>query len=160
MKRFWGIFILPLIWMALTGDFSAGNFLLGFVISSLALWISHPGGESVPLIFYLKKIILWTKFLGFFLVELILASLRVAYDVLTPRHHMRPAVLGIPLDLEGDLEITFFANIITLTPGTLSLDVSSDRKTLYIHAMYIDDVQQFKKNLKNRLERRIMELLR
>jgi multicomponent Na+:H+ antiporter subunit E len=160
MKRFWGIFILPLIWMALTGDFSAGNFLLGFVISSLALWISHPGGESVPLIFYLKKIILWTKFLGFFLVELILASLRVAYDVLTPRHHMRPAVLGIPLDLEGDLEITFFANIITLTPGTLSLDVSSDRKTLYIHAMYIDDVQQFKQNLKNRLERRIMELLR
>jgi len=160
MKRFWGIFILPLIWMALTGDFSAGNFLLGFVISSLALWISHPSGESVPLIFYLKKIILWTKFLGFFLVELILASLRVAYDVLTPRHHMRPAVLGIPLDLEGDLEITFFANIITLTPGTLSLDVSSDRKTLYIHAMYIDDVQQFKKNLKNRLERRIMELLR
>lgn len=146
--------------MALTGDFSAGNFLLGFVISSLALWISHPGGESVPLIFYLKKIILWTKFLGFFLVELILASLRVAYDVLTPRHHMRPAVLGIPLDLEGDLEITFFANIITLTPGTLSLDVSSDRKTLYIHAMYIDDVQQFKQNLKNRLERRIMELLR
>jgi multicomponent Na+:H+ antiporter subunit E len=73
---------------------------------------------------------------------------------------MRPAVLGIPLDLEGDLEITFFANIITLTPGTLSLDVSSDRKTLYIHAMYIDDVQQFKQNLKNRLERRIMELLR
>lgn len=145
--------------MALTGDFSAGNFLLGFVISSLALWISHPGGESVPLIFYLKKTVLWTRFLGFFLVELLLASLRVAYDVLTPRHHMRPAVLAIPLDLEGDLEITFFANLITLTPGTLSLDVSSDRKTLYIHAMYVDNVQQFKQNLKNGLERRIMELL-
>lgn len=159
MRRFWGIFFLPLTWMALTGDFSAGNFLLGFVISSLALWLSHPGGESVPLIFYLKKTVLWTRFLGFFLVELLLASLRVAYDVLTPRHHMRPAVLAIPLDLEGDLEITFFANLITLTPGTLSLDVSSDRKTLYIHAMYVDNVQQFKQNLKNGLERRIMELL-
>lgn len=159
MKHFWGIFFLPLIWMALTGSFSVGNFLLGFLIGSLALWIAHPARESVPLIFYLRKAFLWMRFFGFFLTELLLASLRVAYDVLTPRHHMRPAVLAIPLDLESDLGITFFANVITLTPGTLSLDVSDDRKTLYIHAMYVDDVQQFKRNLKTRLERRIMELL-
>jgi multicomponent Na+:H+ antiporter subunit E len=159
MKRFWGIFFLPLTWMALTGNFSVGNFFLGFVIGSLALWIVHPTGEVVPLIFYFRKVFLWLKFIGFFLWELQLASLRVAFDVLTVRHHMRPAVLAIPLDLDTDLGITFFANVITLTPGTLSLDVSNDRKTLYIHAMYVDDVEQFKYNLKNRLERRIMELL-
>jgi multicomponent Na+:H+ antiporter subunit E len=157
--RFWGVIFLPLIWMALTGNFSAVNFLLGFVIGSLALFFSHPAGESVPLFFYLRKTFLWMKFSGFFLLELLAASLRVAYDVLTPRHHMRPAVLAIPLDLQSDLEITFFANLITLTPGTLSLDVSDDRRTLYIHAMYIDDVQKFKDNIKNNLERRIMELL-
>jgi multicomponent Na+:H+ antiporter subunit E len=159
MKRFWGVVILPLIWMALTGNFSAGNFLLGFLIGSLALWFSHPAGESLPLIFYLRKAFLWIQFSGFFLMELLLASLRVAFDVLTLRHHMRPAVLASPLDLQSDLGITFFANVITLTPGTLSLDVSDDRKTLYIHAMYVDDVEQFKRNLKNKLERRIMELL-
>lgn len=94
MKRFWGIFFLPLIWMALTGNFSVGNFFLGFVISSLSLWIVHPTGEIVPLIFYLRKAFLWLKFIGFFLWELQLASLRVAFDVLTVRHHMRPAVLA------------------------------------------------------------------
>jgi multicomponent Na+:H+ antiporter subunit E len=159
MKRFWGIIFLPLIWMALTGNFSVGNFLLGFILGSFALWVVHPVGEAAPLIFYLRKTILWIRFIGFFLWEILLASLRVSFDVLTPTHHMRPAVLAIPLDLESDLGITFFANVITLTPGTLSLDVSNDRKTLYIHAMYVDDVQQFKRNLKNRLERRIMELL-
>jgi multicomponent Na+:H+ antiporter subunit E len=159
MKRFWGVFFLPLIWVALTGNFSAGNFLVGFLIGSLALWFSHPATENVPLFFYLRKIFLWIKFSGFFLTELLLASLRVAYDVLTPRHHMRPAVLAIPLDLQSDLEITFFANLITLTPGTLSLDVSDDRRTLYIHAMYVDDVEKFKANIKTNLERRIRELL-
>jgi multicomponent Na+:H+ antiporter subunit E len=113
----------------------------------------------VPLVFYLRKTFLWMRFIGFFLTELLLASLRVAFDVLTPRHHMRPAVLAIPLDLETDLGITFFANVITLTPGTLSLDISDNRKTLYIHAMYVDDVRQFKHKLKTRLERRIKELL-
>jgi multicomponent Na+:H+ antiporter subunit E len=159
MKRFWGIIFLPLIWMALTGDFSLGNFILGFVLGSVALWVSHPSGEAAPLVFYLRKTILWIRFLGFFAMEILLASLRVSFDVITPRHYMRPAVLAIPLDLETELGITFFANVITLTPGTLSLDVSNDRKTLYIHAMYVDDVQKFKSDLKRKFERRIMELL-
>ncbi|NNJ70240.1 MAG: Na+/H+ antiporter subunit E, partial [Kiritimatiellales bacterium] len=71
-----------------------------------------------------------------------------------------PGVIGIPLDAETDLEITMLANIISLTPGTLSLDVSEDRKTLYIHAMYVINPEDLRNEIKDGLERRLLELLR
>lgn len=96
----------------------------------------------------------------FFLWEIIKSNLRVAYDVLTPGFRMRPGVIGIPLEARTDLEITLLANLITLTPGTLSLDVSSDRRTLYIHAMYADDPEKVRKEIKAGFERRVLALLR
>lgn len=158
MNRFLGVIFLPLVWMALTGDFTGGNFILGLLFSSLALWLTHPVGEGVPLIHYVRKGRRWLAFGGFFLRELVLASLRITWDILTPRHRMRPAILAIPLDVTTDLEITTLANLITLTPGTLSLDVSSDRKTLYIHAVYVHDVEAFKAYVKDSLERRVREV--
>ena len=91
---------------------------------------------------------------------MLIANLRVAYEVLTPRYQMRAAIIAIPLDAESDLEITVLANLITLTPGTLSLDVSPDRKTLYIHAMHVRDVEKFRNDIKVRLERRVMEVFK
>jgi multicomponent Na+:H+ antiporter subunit E len=155
-----GLVFLPLVWVALTGDISVGNFLVGTLVSSLVLWVVHPAGGGRPSGFPLRKGWRWFCFAGFFLGELIRASLRITWDILTPRHRMRPAILAIPLDLRTDLEITILANLITLTPGTLSLDVSSDRKVLFIHAVYVHDVDQFKRDIKHRYERRIKELLR
>jgi multicomponent Na+:H+ antiporter subunit E len=93
---------------------------------------------------------------------LVLANLRVAYDVLTPGYRMRPGVIAIPLDARTDAEITLLANLITLTPGTLSLDVSSDRSVLYIHIMYIDndDLAEVRRRIKTGFERRVLEVLR
>jgi len=98
----------------------------------------------------------------FYLKELCVASLRVAYDVVTPRDHMKPAVIAVPLDATTDLEITLLANFITLTPGTLSIDVSEDRKTLYIHEVYVTegDNDRIIKQIKNGFERRILKITR
>jgi multicomponent Na+:H+ antiporter subunit E len=75
---------------------------------------------------------------------------------------MRPGVVAIPLDARTDAEITLLANLITLTPGTLSLDVSSDRRMLYIHVMYIDndDLEEVRRKIKAGFERRVLEVLR
>lgn len=94
-------------------------------------------------------------FLIYFGWEIFMSNLRVAYDVLTPQHYMHPGILAIPLDAKTDLEITMLANMISLTPGTLSLDVSSDRKVLFVHAMYLEEVEEFKK-----FERRLLKVLR
>lgn len=96
----------------------------------------------------------------FFAWEIVLASLRVAHDVVTPPTYMRPGVIGIRLDAKTDAEITWLANLITLTPGTLSLDVSDDRGVLYIHVAFLDDRDRTERDIKQRLERRLLELMR
>jgi len=149
--------LLALAWVALTGEFSPSNFIVGFLLGYVALWITQRlRGRTV----YFKKFRQVIGFGFYFLWELFKANLRVAYDVLSPRQRIVPGIIAVPLDAKTDAEITIFANLITLTPGTLSLDVSEDKKVLYIHAMYVEDVNEFKRELKDGLERRLLEVLR
>jgi len=104
------------------------------------------------------KVFRLVRFALFYLQELFLANLRVAHDVLTPRHRMKPGIIAIPLDAKSDLEIISLANLITMTPGTLSLDVSTDRRVLYIHAMYIDDLEELRSKIKDGFEKEVMEV--
>ena len=159
INLFLGNIFLSLIWMALTGTFTFANFVVGFAISFSALWLIGSKGE-VTFIAYIPRFFRFVGLLFFFLWELLLANLRVAREVLTPGYQMRSAIVAIPLDAESDLEITVLANLITLTPGTLSLDVSTDRKILYIHAMHVHDVEKFRNDIKDRMERRVMEVFK
>ena len=88
------------------------------------------------------------------------ANIQVAIEVVTPTHHMKPGIVSVPLDAKTDVEITFLANLITLTPGTLSLDVSTDRKVLYVHSMYVHNKQEFIDDIKNGFEKRLLAILR
>ena len=98
---FLGNIFLPLVWMALTGAFTFANFVLGFAISSLALWlISSPA--DVTFIVYIIRFFRFVGFFFFFVWELLLANLRVAHEVLTPGFQMRAAIIAIPLDAESD----------------------------------------------------------
>ncbi len=94
----------------------------------------------------------------FFAWELIRANLRVGALVLRPTTALRPAIVALPLDVQSDLAIQLLAATITLTPGTLSIDVSSDRRTLYVHVVDVgpgDDVAGFVRETKATFERRI-----
>lgn len=106
-----------------------------------------------------KKIILIVDFTFIFLWEILVANLRVAYEVLTPQTKARPGVIAIPLDCKNDLEITVLAIIISLTPGTLVLDVSADKKLLFIHAMFITDKTKLIADIKNTFERPVLRIL-
>jgi len=150
--------LIALLWALLTGKVSVGNLSIGFAIGYFALVVLYPStGKKSS---YFQKTMQFIRFALFFTKELIVSSYRVAIDVVKPLPLMRPGVVGIPLDAETDLEITMLANLISLTPGTLSLDVSADRKTLYIHAMYVIDADELRREIKDGLERRLLELLR
>jgi multicomponent Na+:H+ antiporter subunit E len=149
INLFIGSIFLSLVWMALTGTFTFANLVVGFAVSSLTLWLIGSRGE-VALIVYITRFFRFVGLFFFFLKELLVANLR----------QMRAAIIAIPLDAESDLEITVLANLITLTPGTLSLDVSQDRKILYIHAMHVRDVDKFRHDIKARFERRVMEVFK
>lgn len=107
----------------------------------------------------MKRVFGIIRFFFFYVGEVVLSNLRVAYDAVTPTHLMKPAFLAIPLD-EGmtDFHIYLLSNLITMTPGTLSLDISSDRRVLYLHAMYVKDPEALKMNIINDFQKRILEL--
>jgi multicomponent Na+:H+ antiporter subunit E len=148
---------LALAWVAVTGELTAGNLALGFGIGFVVLFFTAPILGTPA---YARKVIQVLNLALFFVWELILANLRVAYEVLTPGYQLRPGVIAIPLDARTDAEIMLLTTLITLTPGSFSLDVSADRRVLYLHAMYISDPDQVRRQIKDGFERRVLEVLR
>lgn len=149
--------ILALFWAAVSGSFAPRTLVVGFVLGFVIMFFTR---RIIGAPAYGRKVFKVVNLAGFFGKELIKANLRVAFEVLTPGLKIRPGVVAIPLDAQTDAEITLLANLITLTPGTLSLDVSADRRVLYIHAMYISDPEQVRREIKNGFERRVLEVLR
>jgi multicomponent Na+:H+ antiporter subunit E len=157
MKSLAWIVWLAVTWIGLTGSATAGNLLVGLALGYLVLLFTPETMGVGPPLARLRRAV---GLAGFFVWELVLASLRVAYDVMTPTYHMRPAVVGVPLGARTDAEITMLASLVSLTPGTLSLDVSDDRRTLFIHAMYVHDRDRLVRSIKDGFERRVLEVLR
>lgn len=151
--------MLSFIWVGLTGSFLVVNFLFGFVLSYLILLLMSRNDTTTSRQYFdrIPKII---SFMFYFGYELVKANLQVAYDVITPRFFMKPAIVRFPLTAETDFEINLLANIISLTPGTLILDVSNDKKVLYIHVMYMTDRESFIQYLQNGFEKKLLAILR
>ena len=105
------------------------------------------------------RILYWFHYLFiFFPIELIKASFQVALIVLFPKNAIRPGIVAVPLELKTDWGIALLANTITLTPGTLSLDVSKDKKTLYIHCIALGNTKDFVRAVKNDFEKKVLRL--
>jgi multicomponent Na+:H+ antiporter subunit E len=149
--------LLALLWAAVVGSVDPAHLLTGFVVGYGVLWLARPVLGPTR---YFGKLVEALRFVTFFVYELVLSNLRVAWDVLTPKAYRRPGVVAVPLDAESDVEITLLANLVTLTPGSLSLDIAPDRSCLYVHAMFVDDVEQLRRDVKEGFERRVLELLR
>lgn len=147
--------ILALVWGAITASFAPGNLVFGFVLGFVSLWlVRHRFDEK-----NFNRPSQIVRLAALFLSELFMSAVKVARDTLSPRMDFRPAIVAVPLDVEQDVEIMLLANLISLTPGTLSVDVSTDRSTLYIHAMNVDDPAALRRDIKEGFERRIMEAL-
>ena len=107
----------------------------------------------------LSRLVKAFGFAFFYLREVIACNLRVAFDVVTPTHYMRPAFLVIPIEYDlSDLQLMLLANLITMAPGTLSLDVTDDRKKLLLHAMYVEDEEAVRAEIVENYQKRIKEV--
>jgi multicomponent Na+:H+ antiporter subunit E len=149
--------LLAIAWVALTGEFTAGNFLIGFLIVYALLALTRPSDSARN---YTARVHRIVSFSLFFLKELVMSSLFVTVQVLSPTFKMRPAVVAVPLDVHSEAGITLLGNLITLTPGTLTLEVAEDRTQIFVHAIHVDDVETFRRDIKQGFERRIIEVMR
>ncbi len=148
--------LLAVMWAALWGSFTLFQLTAGFLLGFAILWLLQP--LFGPPNGYFLRAYRAVRLILYFLYDLTVSSIRVAYDVLTPTDYSNPKILEMPLDVKSDIEILLVTNLISLTPGTLSLDVTPDRKTLIVHAMFADDPDEVIAGLKNGMERMVKEV--
>lgn len=132
------------------------RFVVGFALGYASLWavFAAIGAPTV----YFRRAPLVLRLAVYFVYELVVSSLQVAWDVITPQDLSSPAIVEMPLDVRSEVEILLVANLISLTPGTLSLDVSADRSSLFVHAMFAEDPEAIVAQLKGGMERMVREI--
>jgi multicomponent Na+:H+ antiporter subunit E len=148
---------LALVWALLQGGLQEQHLVVGFILGYIIIGL---GQQALGSRGYAMKGFHLIYFVLFVAWEIITASLVLAWLLLQPRLKLSPAVVAIDLDVKSDTEIVLLANLITLSPGTLSLDISTDRRTLYVHTVTLDDPDRFRLKIKNGLERQVLEVMR
>ncbi len=101
------------------------------------------------------KLIWALELLLFFIKELIAANLQVAFLIAKGAKHVRPAIVRIPTQLTSETALLMLANMITLTPGTLTLEVSSDHRYLFVHVLHADDPDKIIHGIQQGFESRL-----
>jgi len=155
------ILLLAILFASLQGEFSLANLIGGAAIAAV-IFALLPRRESPYTTIPPRKYLKLFSFIAYFLGQVLVANLRVARDVLSPKLKIRPGIIAIPLDAKTDAEITILFQVIVLTPGTLAVDVSPNRETIYVHALDIPDgdPEKFISGIKNGFERRLLEVMR
>ncbi|MCB0114974.1 MAG: Na+/H+ antiporter subunit E [Caldilineaceae bacterium] len=148
--------LIALLWQAQLPIFGALDYFLGFAAGLLFLTLvessySRQTWRVVAFIFYA----VW---------QIIVSSADVTWTVLQSKERMKPrvesGVVAVPLTVTGNIEIAVLATMINLTPGTLSLDLSPDRSVLYVHGLDINDPEEFRRQIKDGFEHRLLQITR
>ncbi len=148
--------LLTVVWTLLQNNISAGmvvfGLILGIIIPRITAvwWPDRPSGIRLFKLFNYLVIVLW---------DILVANVQVAWIVLTrPNSKLRPAWVVVPLDLKQPEAITVLAGTITLTPGTVSADISSEGHSLLVHTLDTDDPDSVRDEIKTRYEARLKEI--
>jgi multicomponent Na+:H+ antiporter subunit E len=155
MSQIWMIGFLTLIWGGFSNDFTPANVLLGLLVAALCCRLLPSQHKR----YHIRP---WALFslLNFTALELIKSSLLVAWDVLTPQHLSSPKILDIPLICQHDAERTLLANLLSLTPGTLSIDLNPEKTHLKVHAMFADEPGKIIDFVSKQLEPRVLKVFK
>ena len=147
-----GSILLALAWAAMQGEITLANLLVGYAVGYGVLAVLARGGVLPSTL--MSRTAHGLGLAAFFAWELLLANFRVAGDVLRG-NRMEPAVVAIPLDITRDGEILLLSMLINITPGSVTIDLSDDRRTLYVHVMHMKSAEQTRQEIKGGFERRV-----
>ncbi len=161
MKRYIAYsIVLGLVWCFVHGTVSVNNFVLGVIIAPFIIRPFKPlfnfdtdfsFGKAI------RKIPAQAKYMYVLIKEILKANIMVAKIVLQPKINIKPGIIAVPIDAKTDVGITAIANTITLTPGTLTIDVSDDRSILYVHAIDATDPEAVAQSIRDDLEKYVLE---
>ncbi|UOE95613.1 MULTISPECIES: Na+/H+ antiporter subunit E [Bacillaceae] len=147
--------VLAVIWVFLQNSYTFVDFLVGYVIGLGILLVLR---RFLVFDFYFRRLYAFIKLLLLFSKELILSNIDLIKIVLSPKMDIKPGIVAVPTKLTSDWELTLLASLITLTPGTLTMDFSDDNKILYIHSIHVPDKEAMIKQIQTTFEKAIMEV--
>ncbi len=148
--------ILTIVWTLLQNDISAGMVVFGLILGIIIPWSTSIWWPDTPKSFKLGKMFTYSLIVMW---DIMVANVQVAWIVLTrPNSKLRPAWVIVPLELRQPEAITILAGTITLTPGTVSADLSDEGHSLLVHALDTDDPDAVRDEIKHRYERRLKEI--
>lgn len=142
-------------WMFIQKDYTTMSFISGYIFGLIALFVFRHFLQSP---FYLFRVWAIIKLIWLFIIELIKANIDVVKIVLRPKLDNQPGIVAVETRLETNFEIATLAALISLTPGTVSMDFSEDSKTIYIHAIHVPDKEEMIDDIHNTFEQAIMEV--
>ncbi len=157
MTSFLWNLMLALLWAAMLGSVTAENLITGFVIGFLVLALVD--SEHLPSRYATRT---WNvaRLVARVGWDVLVANARVAFEIATPKLVTRPAIYRYDMEAETDAEITLLTLIVTFAPGTLGLEVSEDRKAIYVHVMFATTREAFCRELRERVEIPLLRALR
>ncbi|MFL4471778.1 Na+/H+ antiporter subunit E [Tateyamaria armeniaca] len=148
--------LLTVVWVLLQNEFSAGMAVFGLILGIIIPWGTSIWWPDTPKGFRLGKMFSYALMVMW---DIIVANIEVAWIVLTvPNDKLKPAWISIPLDLVQPEAITVLAGTITLTPGTVSADLSNEGRCLLVHVLHTDDPDGVRDDIKTRYEARLKEI--
>ena len=152
--------VLGLVWCFVHGTISVNNFVLGMIIAPFIIRPFKPlfnFGMEFSFGRAIKKIPAQVKYMYVLIKEILKANIMVAKIVLQPKIDIKPGIIAVPINAKTDVGITAIANTITLTPGTLTIDMSDDRSILYVHAIDATDPEGVAQSIRDELEKYVLE---
>ena len=147
--------LLSLFWLLVTGSYTVNNFLLGFILGLLLVYLLR---SVLPGRFYIITLYKVIKLIWVFLIELIKANIDVIRIVLQPSLKNEPAFFTYNTDLKTDWQVVLLSNLITLTPGTIVVGLSDDRTKIYTHAIDFGEKEEEIEGIKSSLEKVVREV--
>ena len=148
--------ILTVVWTLLQNQVSAGMVVFGLILGIIIPWSTSIWWPESPRAFHVTKMLRYSVIV---LWDILVANVQVAWIVLTvPNDRLKPAWIVIPLELQTPEAITILAGTITLTPGTVSADLSDEGHSLLVHVLHTDDPDAVRDEIKDRYERRLKEI--
>ncbi|MFE8602429.1 Na+/H+ antiporter subunit E [Archangium violaceum] len=157
MSTFLWNLVLALLWAAMLDDITPANLAIGFGVGLLLLGFSTSQHGASP---YAMKLLYVGHLLALIFWNVISANWRLAHEIMTPGVNNQPAIYAYEMESRTDMEVTLLALIISFAPGTLGLEVSSDRRLIYVHVMFTTTREGFTREIREHVERPLLKVLR
>ena len=147
--------LLFVVWLLLNNSISAGHTVLAiFFAVTIPLLVNSMRDEHPKIL----KPWLAIRYVLMVLKDILVANVEVALLIIGPIKKLKPGFVAIPINIDSDLGITILASTVSLTPGTVSAEVSKDKAWLYVHSLHLDDEAELIKSVKLRYEKPIKEI--